>query len=196
MSILSKNSQNDNNDISDFLLIAVGIVGILIIIIAYVIGHPETLEEDVPEVKPEPIQIHEEAEIIVEDVVIEVADEPEAVEEEPQVHFTDDEIIAMVVMAESGNQPLIGKVAVAAVILNRCDYFDLTVETVVSAPNQFVYPYYGTVTDECYRAVKIARENRDLFDSRMMYFRNNKYHDFGEPYVQISDHYFSLIKED
>ena len=193
-SIVSKNSKKGNNDIFDFILTEVGIIGVSIIIIASFLGRFK--EEVVPELTPEPIQIQEEAKVIVEDVVIKVADEPETVEEDPQVILSDDDILAMVAMSEAGNQELLGKVAVVATILNRCDYYGLTVETVVTSPNQYSYPYYGTVTDECYRAVEIAKGCRDLFDSRMMFFRNSKYHDFGEPYVKIQDHYFSLIEQE
>ena len=120
----------------------------------------------------------------------------ETEEEEPKTPIlSDQELIAMVVMSEAGNQDMLGKVAVASVVLNRCDYFGLTVESVVKAKGQFSFPYYGTVTDECYRAVEIAEHSRDLFPATMLYFRNTKYHDFGIPYEQIGDHYFSLIEE-
>lgn len=120
----------------------------------------------------------------------------EVIEEEPEVYvkMTDDDIIAAVVMSEAGNQEMVGKVAVAAVILNRCDYFDLSVEQVVSAKNQFSYPYYGKIDESAYKAVEIARKNRDLFDANMLYFRTKHYHEFGEPYVIIGSHYFSLAE--
>jgi spore germination cell wall hydrolase CwlJ-like protein len=124
--------------------------------------------------------------------------EEKPLEEKPikPYYMTDDDIIAAVVMAEAGNQDLLGKTAVAATVLNRADYFGLTIEQVVSAENAYSWPYYGVITDECYRAVEIARENRDLFPETMMYFRTKTYHSFGEPYEQIGDHYFSYLKED
>lgn len=142
----------------------------------------------------EPIKKIAEAQPV--EVTQEVIEEETPVEDPAvHVHMTDDDIIAAVVMSEAGNQEMVGKVAVAAVILNRCDYFDLTVEQVVNAKNQFSYPYYGKIDDSAYRAVEIARENRDLFDANMLYFRNQHYHDFGEPYVCIGQHYFSLAEE-
>ena len=105
-------------------------------------------------------------------------------------------LIAMVVMSEAGNQDMLGKCAVASVVLNRCDYFGLTVESVVKAKGQFSFPYYGTVSEDCYRAVEIAEQNRDLFPATMLYFRNTHYHNFGIPYEQIGDHYFSLIESE
>jgi hypothetical protein len=139
--------------------------------------------------KAEPIKQVTAAEI-VEEVT-------EAEEEEPKAPIlSDQELIAMVVMSEAGNQDMLGKCAVASVVLNRCDYFGLTVESVVKAKGQFSFPYYGTVTDECYRAVEIAEHSRDLFPATMLYFRNTKYHDFGIPYEKIGDHYFSLIESE
>ena len=143
----------------------------------------------------EPIQALTATPIVTaQEIIEEVEEVPE--EEEPKAPIMSDaDIIAMVVMAEAGNQDMLGKVAVASVVLNRVDYFGTTVEAVVNEPNQFSYPYYGTVSDECYRAVEIAEENRDLFPAEMLYFRAYKYHDFGTPYENIGDHYFSLREE-
>ena len=148
--------------------------------------HPE---EQTPTLEATPIETAEE--------ITEVKEEPEIIEEveEKAPIMSDEDIIAMVVMAEAGNQDMLGKVAVATVVLNRADYFGTTIESVVKEPNQFSFPYYGTVSEDCYRAVEIAQANRDLFPATMMYFRNTKYHSFGIPYEQIGDHFFSLREE-
>lgn len=139
--------------------------------------------------KAEPIKQVTAAEI-VEEVT-------ETEEEEPKAPIlSDQELIAMVVMSEAGNQDMLGKCAVASVVLNRCDYFGLTVESVVKAKGQFSFPYYGIVSEDCYRAVEIAEQSRDLFPATMLYFRNTKYHNFGIPYEKIGDHYFSLIESE
>lgn len=124
------------------------------------------------------------------------ASETEEPAQEVHIGMSDDDLIAAVVMSEAGNQDLLGKVAVAMTVLNRADYFGLTIEEVVSAPNQYSYPYTGVITHECYRAVEIATENRDLFPDTMMWFRTGSYHSFGEPYEKIGDHYFSKLTED
>ena len=108
-----------------------------------------------------------------------------------EVNFIDE--MAKAVMGESGSEPLVGKVAVAATILNRMEYYNQTVYQALEAYD--AYPYYGVVTEECYRAVEIAIENRDLFPRDMMYFRTMHYHNFGVPYVQIGNHYFSCKGE-
>ena len=176
---------NDRED----LRFVVWIVALLLVVAGlsiFYVATKQTNEDFI--LKAEPIK-----QVTATEIVEEVT---EAEEEEPKAPIlSDQELIAMVVMSEAGNQDMLGKVAVASVVLNRCDYFGLTVESVVKAKGQFSFPYYGTVTDECYRAVEIAEHSRDLFPATMLYFRNTKYHDFGIPYEQIGDHYFSLIEE-
>jgi hypothetical protein len=175
---------------ASFMVCLIGIA-----VLGYIVaGIPDRLEyyAEPVELKAEPIRQ------IVEVIPIEievVEEDPEPIPE-PTVHMTDDDIIAAVVMSEAGNQDLLGKTAVAATILNRADYFDLTIEQVVNAENAYSYPYYGVITAECYRAVEIARENRDLFPATMMYFRTGDYHSFGEHYNKIGDHFFSMIESE
>ena len=169
------------DDFNFALLVIVFFVGIFAVSLVYTKIHPEN--EDFT-LKSEPIKV-EQPQVIEETV--------EIVKESPVP--SDEDLIAAVVMAEAGNQEMIGKVAVAMVVLNRCDYWGMTVESVVTQENQFAYPYYGEVTEECYEAVRIAQENRSLFPPNMLFFRSTKFHDFGEPYLQIQSHFFSL-KED
>jgi len=166
-------------DLSDFICI-IGLFAVSIVMAAiYVfILHPE----DNPTLTSYPLKVE----------AVEVREVEETLPEDKAPVLTDEEILAMVVMAEAGNQDMLGKVAVASVVLNRVDYYGTTVEQVVNEPNQFAYPYYGTVSEDCYRAVEIAQTSRDLFPEDMLYFRAFKYHDFGIPYEQIGDHYFSL----
>ena len=103
----------------------------------------------------------------------------------------EDDLIARVVMSEAGNQEMIGKVAVAATILNRAEYFNMSVSAVIYQPNQYANPWEGIVSKECTEAVRIARAERDLFPRTMMYFRTKNYHKYGVPYLQIGSHYFS-----
>ena len=98
-------------------------------------------------------------------------------------------------MAEAGNQPMVGKVAVATTILNRSEIWGKSIYSVVTQKNQYAYPYKGKVDDECYEAVDIAIKNRNLFSRKMLYFRTGHYHSFGSPYIQIGDHYFSLEED-
>lgn len=185
--ILSKFPRRVNMDNSNFHDALLWLSLILVTVgcsIIYILTNPE---EPLPTLTTTPI-------VTAQEVIEEAEEVPE--EEEPKAPImSDTDIIAMVVMAEAGNQDMLGKVAVATVVLNRADYFGTTVESVVKEPNQFSFPYYGTVSEDCYRAVEIAQENRDLFPATMMYFRNTKYHSFGTPYENIGDHYFSLREE-
>ena len=99
------------------------------------------------------------------------------------------DVVAAVVESEARNQEMIGKVAVAATLFNRADATGRGVEVI--AREAYAYPYDGPISEESYRAVEIAMNNRDLFPADMMYFRTEHYHNFGVPYMQIQDHYFS-----
>lgn len=120
-------------------------------------------------------------------------DQPEAEEITAPKYNTD--LIARVVMSEAGGEPYIGKVAVAATIINRADKYSQTVEQVVYAPNQYAKPYGGVPNAECYKAVVEAINHRDLFPRDMLYFRTKHYHSFGVPYTVIGAHYFSTTGE-
>ena len=181
-----------NADWESLPIVIIAILGILGAVLIYNLINEVAATEELPEVKAEPIGIVEELsgghETV--DIINETAELPTR---PSKPVLTDEELIAQVVHAEANGEEMIGKTAVAAVVLNRCDYFGLTVESVVYAKNQFAISDTYTETDM--RAVEIAQKNRDLFDSRMLYFRNKHYHTFGEPYLVIGNHYFSLRGE-
>lgn len=193
MNIISNYPSNDNNENKGWkyylpLSVMMVLMFIGMVVLAYLVcSLPDYFTEDI-EVIGEPLQHVQEF----------VVPQAEAQEEapEPVIHLTDDDILACIVMSEAGNQNMLGRVAVVATVLNRCDYYDMTVESVVTAPNQYSYPYYGKVDNEAYRAVEIARNSRDLFPADMMWFRAGTYHNFGVPYMQIGDHYFSTLEKE
>ena len=113
----------------------------------------------------------------------------EAVLEDSQ--FGDDMLIARAVEAEAGGEPLVGKVAVAATLLNRSDSYHISIPEVIDVA---YCPPAAFASEEAIEAVRIAREYRDLFPRNMMYFRTGTYHDFehSEDYMIIGNHYFSL----
>ena len=104
----------------------------------------------------------------------------------------DDYLIASIVMAEAEGEEMVGKVAVASVILNRCENWNKTVSEVIGEPNQFAKGKEPNL--DCLRAVEIAKDVRDLYPSDMLYFRNAHYHEFGCPFLVIGHHYFSTEK--
>ena len=173
-------------DWDSFPIVLMVIIGILAFSLIDWMAHTGDRPEDLPELKASPIK----EEIIEERVVIEKKAE-KRFEKKP----TDRDILAIVVMAESEGEKFIGKVAVATVVLNRASRDSLSIEEVVTSPNQFSNPYEGKVSTACYEAVDYALEHRDLFPKNMLYFRNKRYHKFGIPYMQIGNHYFSTDGE-
>lgn len=164
------------------------ILGTLIITAFTVVAVVGSYESHDYTIKMKPQTINEEVIILETEEMIDVSEivEIEYVKSEIQV-------MAEAIMGEAGSEPLVGKVAVAATILNKMEYYNITVYEALEAYD--AYPYYGVVTNECYCAVEIAMENRDLFPRDMMYFRTEHYHNFGVPYVQIGNHYFSCKGE-
>lgn len=141
--------------------------------------------EEIPEIPEELTGGHETVEVTV----------AEEVKEEKKPILSDEEIIAMVVDIEAGvDADMIAKVAVASVVLNRCDAWGMTVESVIYQKDQFAIAKSYTADD--LRAVEIAQKARDLFPSNMLYFRNKQYHSFGVPYMEIGGNYFSLSESE
>jgi hypothetical protein len=107
----------------------------------------------------------------------------------------DMELIARVVYAESRGECFEGKVAVAAVIINRVNYYNSSVKSVVFAPNQFAVS--GKYDDGCMDAVKFVIEN-DYYPLPIncLYFKNSggKWRNFVK-YCKIGGHYFYTNNE-
>ena len=103
-------------------------------------------------------------------------------------------LLCRVCMSECGGkygEPLEGKVAVVETILNRCMVFEKSIEEVVYEPYQYSLKYNGEPDETVEQAVHIALEKR-MYPKEMIYFRTLHYHNFGTPYRQIGNHYFSL----
>lgn len=125
-------------------------------------------------------------EVIIEETVV--------LEQEAPL-ISEDDLFARVIQAEAGSETLIGKIAVAAVVLNRAERDNETIYEVLTKPSQFATPSLKA-EEECYTAIEFARAHRDIFPDDMVYFRNKHYHTkYGYPYVQIGGHYFSTEEE-
>lgn len=105
--------------------------------------------------------------------------------------LNDDEkaVLAKVVHAEASNQDMTGKRLVVDCVLNRvdCEKYPNHVFGVVLQEGQFVRA--ETYTQEDMEAVEKEMEER--LDYEIMYFRANKYHEFGTAMYQHGDHFFS-----
>lgn len=122
-------------------------------------------------------------------------DPPEIIEEE----IKEDELqmLAILVMAEAGNQDLKGKRLVVDVVLNRVDdpRWPNTISEVINQKGQFSPMTDGgysraaqTVTQECFDAVSMELEER--LDYQIHYFCCGGY-GYGTAAYKYADHYFS-----
>lgn len=115
-----------------------------------------------------------------------------------ETKLTDEEIdlIALVTMGEAEGEPEEGKRLVIDTILNRVDsdYFPDTVYDVVYQPNQFECMWNGRL-DRCDVQEEIVTLVKEELQSRMnsevVFFRTQRYHSYGEPVMQVGNHYFS-----
>ena len=96
-----------------------------------------------------------------------------------EIAYDEQELLARVVEAEAGNQGLLGKRLVVAVIYNRVESerFPNTIFEVLTAPHQFSTVWNGQVekmeiTPETLFAIEIERAHRS--DNEIMYFNNGK----------------------
>lgn len=159
---------------------------------------PEELEElgepikQIEEPVEEPIKEESGQVSAPEELIVGKIEEPTKV---VHVYPSDDDLLAMVAMSESGNQGVLGMAFVVMTVLNRCEEYNLTVEEVLYAKGQYSFPYYGLVSHDAYRSVELAREYRDTFP-KIMWFRTGTFHDIGEPAFKWGDHYFSAIAEE
>lgn len=106
-------------------------------------------------------------------------------------------LLLRVCMSECGGkygESLEGKVAVVETVLNRVDLGYGTIEEVITSKNQYSTADNGEPDETVIEAVDIAL-SCDMYPDNMIYFRTENYHDFGTPYKQIGNHYFSLEVE-
>lgn len=103
--------------------------------------------------------------------------------------------MALVVMSEANAEPMVGKVAVAATILNRARIFDMSIHEVIHTPNAYSSHWSGKVSQECYDAVAMSIQCPALFPDDMVYFQQSSFPKWGDEYLQIGAHYFGTVKK-
>ena len=117
--------------------------------------------------------------------------------EETKVTPEEYRLLLRVCMSECGGkygEPLEGKIAVVETIINRSEIYGKTIEEVVYEQNQYSVADNGEPDETVIEAVDIALSSNTYPDD-MIYFRAGYYHNFGTPYRQIGNHYFSLKGE-
>lgn len=131
---------------------------------------------------------------IAQNEVVELSDEDLALE----MMCDDMETVAVMVMAEAGNQDLDGMRLVADVILNRVDSdkFPDTVDEVIYDDGQFgpitdgrFYEVGWYMNDDVYKAVEMEWNRETRLDQDVLYF--NTSWDNGSGAFKHGDHWFS-----
>lgn len=112
--------------------------------------------------------------------------------------LTSEELVAVIVQAEAGNQSLEGMRLVADVILNRMDSpkFPDTAEEVIYAAGQFGPASDGgleraawNMSEDAYRAVEMEWDRSTRLNTGILYF--NTSWDNGTNPFKVGDHWFS-----
>lgn len=116
-----------------------------------------------------------------------------------EVMYGEIELLAQLVEAEAGNQDETGKRYVADVPLNRVDDDDFPdkLEDVIFQPNHFSCITDGNfekagwhISDESFK-VALEEYTGERLNDEILYFRTDRYSDYGTPAFQYADHYFS-----
>lgn len=124
--------------------------------------------------------------------------EPIEVEPEPDFGYSREDInlLALVTVAEAEGESELGKRLVIDTILNRVDspYFPDTIYDVVYQPNQFESMWNGRVERSIVTPDVVELVEEELLErtnSEVIFFRTNRYSDYGVPMFQEGNHYFS-----
>jgi spore germination cell wall hydrolase CwlJ-like protein len=148
---------------------------------------------------------------IVETEVPETIENPEALENIEEVYippfeeryvyaenYTDEELIAMCVEAEAGNQSILGKRLVADTIYNRTEMenFPATVKEVILQEYAYQVVTKGRLWEmhpsaSTYAAVQMEADPEMRVERDVVYFQTESYPDYGYPYEHVGDHYFA-----
>ena len=105
-------------------------------------------------------------------------------------------LIAKLVLAEAEGEPEMGKRLVIDTVLNRLESEDFpnTVYDVVYQPYHYDPVWDGRIDlfselDDTFKLVVDEIQHRT--NSEVLYFRTDKFHEFGTPMEQVGNHYFS-----
>ena len=121
---------------------------------------------------------------------------PKPKAEEFPISDEDIRLIALIAMAEAEAEPELGVRLVIDTILNRVDdpHFPNTVYEVVHQKNQYTCVTNGRI-DRCEVRedfVQLVREEvLNRTDSDVIFFRTQRYSDYGVPMYKVCCHYFS-----
>ena len=106
------------------------------------------------------------------------------------------ELLALVTMAEAEDESELGKRLVIDTVLNRVDspHFPNTITDVIYQKHQFISMWNGrykkTYVDDYIRNL-VLEELKDRTNSDVIFFRMDRYSDYGTPLFKEDGHYFS-----
>lgn len=106
------------------------------------------------------------------------------------------ELLALVTMAEAEDESELGKRLVIDTVLNRVDspHFPNTITDVIYQKHQFTSMWNGrykkTYVDDYVRNL-VLEELKDRTNSEVIFFRMDRYSDYGTPLFKEDGHYFS-----
>lgn len=119
----------------------------------------------------------------------------EVIEEEEDFGISEEEMemMARIVMNEASIVRYEGKLSVAVTMVNRFKdgRWGETMTEVLNYPNAYSHIRNGEISEDCREAVKEAIEYYGAFPGDLLYFRADRYHDFGYPYMEIDNLYFT-----
>lgn len=106
------------------------------------------------------------------------------------------ELLALVTMAEAEDESELGKRLVIDTVLNRVDspHFPNTITDVIYQKHQFTSMWNGrykkTYVDDYVRNL-VLEELKERTNSDVIFFRMDRYSDYGTPLFKEDGHYFS-----
>lgn len=151
------------------------------------------------------VLLHEETKLqndILTDLVVKVEDSTKLIQSRAAVPYTEEELLMLATLIdnEARNQPLEGKIAVGAVVINRVEHpkFGDSVQEVILSPGQFCkLRYVGEELHPDSMAAAMAALRGDDPTHGALYFYNHstttsQWSRGREPTVKIKDHVFTL----
>lgn len=177
------------------LLASVSICLIFIFVTFYRAGTKKEIEQG-------PLHVEDESEEDILQVTDEPPKKPEEIKEEdpgeivPDISKEEIELLALLTMAEAEGEPDEGKRLVIDTVLNRVDspHFPDTIYDVIYQKNQFSSVWNGRL-DRCYVDEDILQLVTEELESRtnseVIYFRTQRYSEYGKALFQVGNHYFS-----
>lgn len=104
--------------------------------------------------------------------------------------FEEQDLLERIAMAEARGEGSVGMALVMRVVLNRSLKTGQSIHDVIYAPNQFYTAGMTAGNDECHEALAMVMDGWDESQGAI-YFCAGGYSAYGEPLMQVGNHYFS-----